>query len=112
MQIIISVRHGEVTHRVREAVEHQLRRLSRFEPRLSRAEVALLEEKNRCEVEAKVSVERMGLFHARAEGPELPIAVNRVVDKLARQLRRSHSRRQDHQGVPKPDRLLIEEPEP
>ncbi|MFQ5678629.1 MAG: ribosome hibernation-promoting factor, HPF/YfiA family [Gemmatimonadota bacterium] len=110
MQVIVSGRRFEVTNPLRQVVEERVRRLERFEPRLTRAEVTLLDGKNRCEVEARVSVAREGLMHARAEATDFRTAVDRAVDKLGRQLRRLHARRRSHRGVPKEARLPGEEP--
>lgn len=112
MQVIVSARHCEVTEQLREVVETQFRRLDRFEPRVSRAEVRLLEEKNRWEVEATVSVERAGLVYASAHAPDFRTAVDRAVDKLSRQLRKVRSRRKDHQATPRDQIVPVDEPGP
>lgn len=112
MQVIISARHFDVSDRLRSLVEERFSRLSRFEPRVSRVEVALLEEKNRCEVDAQVSVDGSGPVHAHGEAPDFRTAVDQVVDRLGRQLRKSHSRRRDHQARPKDIAVPGEEPGP
>lgn len=109
MQVILSTRHFEPTGRITELVEERFARLDRFEPRVSRAEVALLQEKNRFEVQATASVNGAGVLHARAEASDLRTAVDRAVEKLGRQLRRLHSRRRDHQATPR-EGILSEEP--
>lgn len=109
MQVILSARHFDVSDELRGIVESRFAKLARFEPLVSRVEVALLEEKNRCEVEATVSVDRAGLLHARAEAPDFRTAVDRTVDRLERQLKRHHSRRRDHQALPGDQRVLREE---
>ena len=101
MQVIISARHFEVTDRLRQLVEERFSRLERFEPRVSRVEVALLDEKNRREVDAQVSVDGSAPLHAHAEAPDFRTAVDQAVDKLGRQLRKNRSRRRDHQAQPK-----------
>lgn len=108
MQVIVSGRHFDVSDELRGVVESRFGKLTRFEPRISRAEVALLEEKNRCEVEATVSVDGAGLLHARAEAPDFRTAVDRTVDRLERQLKKNHSRRRDHQAVPRDERTSPE----
>ena len=101
MQLIISTRHTQLSERLREAVEGQFARLGRFEPRITRVEVTLLEEKNRCEVEARLSVARAGHLHAHAEAADFRSAVDAVVSKLSIQLKRRRSRSRDHKS---PDR--------
>lgn len=112
MQVIVAARRFDVTDEVRGVVEARVAKLTRFEPRVSRAEVTLLEEKNRWEVELSVSVDRAGLLHAHGEATDLRTAVDRAVDKLERQLKKSRSRRRDHQGVPREEVVPREEEAP
>lgn len=109
MQVIVSARHFDVTEELRGVVEARFGKLTRFEPRVSRAEVTLLEEKNRWEVEATVSVDRAGLLHAHGEATDFRTAVDRAVDKLERQLKRQRSRRRDHQALPREGLAIDEE---
>lgn len=109
MQVIVSARHFDLTSELRDVVDTRFRKLARFEPLVSRAEVTLVGEKNRCEVEATVSVDRAGLLHAHGEAPDFRTAVDRAVDRLERQLKRHHSRRRDHQAVPRDEMPLGEE---
>lgn len=105
MQVIVSARHFDVTDELREVVESRFAKLVRYEPRVSRAEVTLLEEKNRCEVEASVSVDGGGPMHAHGEAEDFRTAVDRAVERLERQLKRHRSRRRDHQAVPREEML-------
>lgn len=98
MQLILSTRHGEISDRQREEVEEQCARLPRFEPRLSRVELTLSDEKDWWEAEALASIDRAEPVHAHAEGGDPRTAVDQVVDKLARQLKRLRERHTDHQG--------------
>lgn len=101
MQVIVSARRFDVTDELRRVVEGRFAKLSRFEPLVSRVEVVLLDEKNRCEVEARVSVDRGGILHARGEASDFRTALDRTVERLERQLRKHHSRRRDHQASPR-----------
>jgi ribosomal subunit interface protein len=96
MQLIISTRHTEVSDGIRSFVEEQFSRLDRFERRITRVEVTLLEEKNRKEVEARLSIARAGQIHAHAESADFRSAVDSVIAKLTRQLKRQRSRAKDH----------------
>ncbi len=111
MHLIISARHFELGDGLREIVEHRLERLGRFDPRISRAEITLRKEGQRHAVEAHVTVERSGPIHAVAEAEEFRTAVDQVVDKLGRQLRRKRGRRVDHQGPPRNVPPPVEPPE-
>jgi ribosomal subunit interface protein len=95
MQIIFSARNVEVAETVRRRVEEQFGRLSKFESSITRAEVTLLEEKNRCIAEANLSIDREAPVHGRAEAPDFRSAVDRLSDKLSRQLKKRRSRRRD-----------------
>ena len=101
MQIIISARHFDPSDSLRELVEQRFSRLDRYEPGVIRAEITLLEEKNRCEVQALLSVERSGPIHARGEASDFRSALDQALDRASRQLRRHHARRRDHQAAPK-----------
>lgn len=96
MQVTITGRHFDVSDALRRLVEERFSRLEKFEERIGRVEVTLLEEKNHFEVEGDLSIDGRGTVHAHAEAADFRSAVDRVVDKLARQLKRSRSRYRDH----------------
>lgn len=98
MQVVLSVRHGEVSERLEEWIREQFSRLSRYESRMSRLEVTLSEEKNRWEVDAHAHIDRSEPVHARSEGPDVRSVVDGVSDKMERQLRRLRDRHVDHDG--------------
>lgn len=111
MQIVIATRHGELSERQEEAVREQFGRLSRFESRISRLEVTLSEEKNHWEVEALASIDRAEPIHAHGEHAEVKTAIDRTVDRMARQLKKLRSRHVDHQGPGKDEALRVGEEE-
>ncbi len=111
MQVIISARHFDVSDARRRLVEERFSRLDRFEERIGRVEVTLLEEKNRYEVEGDLSIDGRGSVHAHAEAADFRTALDKVVAKLARQLKKSRSQYTNHSGVNK-DRLIIPTEEP
>lgn len=100
MQVIISARHTNLDDEVREHVEEQFQKLTRFEPRVSRSEVTLWEEGSACIVEAVLSIDGRAPIHATAESDVFRSATDRLVDKLAKQLKRVRARRRDHRGPP------------
>jgi ribosomal subunit interface protein len=100
VQLIISGRNTEVTDDLRVRIEAQFERLERYEPRAARAEVTLWEEKNRCVAEAVLSIDRRPAVHGVAEAEAFRTALDRLHDKLARQLKRERSRRRDHRAPP------------
>ena len=108
MQVIISARHTELPDQIREHIEEQFRRLSRFEPRASRSEVTVREEGGSCVIEAVISIDGQAPVHGAAEGEMFRSATDRLIDKLATQLKKVRSRRKDHRG---PGAELNQEPD-
>lgn len=112
MQLIISTRHTQLSDRVRENVEEQFERLERFDPRITKVVVTLLEEKNRKEVEARLSIARAGQIHAHAEAADFRSAVDAVISKLTRQLKRQRSRALNHKAPEKDQATAMPADEP
>jgi ribosomal subunit interface protein len=101
MQLIISARSGtDLTDDLRSKIEEQFERLSRYDSRASRAEVTLWEEKTRCMVEAVISIDGRPRLHGEAKAPAFRTALDRLHDKLTRQLKKERGRRRDHQAPP------------
>lgn len=73
-------------------------RLTRYDERLASAEVVFDEEKHNRRVEAVLSLDGAPPVVARAEGPEFRVALDRVVDRLGRMLRKSRAQFTEHQG--------------
>lgn len=111
MQIIVTARHCEIPDDVREHIDRQLERLSRFEPLASRAEVSVTEEKMSYRAEALVSVNRGERVHATADDGDMRSAVDQVTQKLEVQLRKGHDRRRDHRAPPPEVRFASPESE-
>ena len=96
MRVQMAARHCEVPDSVRSRTEEQLGKLSRYEPRLSGAEVVFETEKHLKKVEAILSVDRGAPVVAGGEGVEFREAVDQMVDRLSRILRRKRSQVKDH----------------
>lgn len=111
MQIIISGRNVTLAESLREHMEERFQRLARFDESISRIDVTLSEEKNRCMVEANVSVRRGAMVHAGAEAPEFRTAVDKLYEKLSRQLKKSRERVRDRKGGVEFSASLTEETE-
>ena len=112
MQTIVTGRHCQVDPDLREAFEERFERLRRFEPRVSRAEVTVTAVKHGFEAEALLSIDRADRMHAKAEAPEMRTALDRVVEKLAVQLRRAHDRHHSHRAPPMDEIFAPPGPEP
>ncbi|MDT8436414.1 MAG: ribosome-associated translation inhibitor RaiA [Gemmatimonadota bacterium] len=100
MQVIISSRNVEIAEGLRSRIDDRFQRLTRFDPRASRVEVTLAEEKNRSIAEALMSVDGGGPVFAKSEATDARTAVDRLYDKMSRQLRRARKRRIDRKAPP------------
>lgn len=98
MRIQITSRRCQVPDAVLTRVEELIEKLVRYEPALSAAEVILEEEKRIRRAEAILSVDRAEPVVAKGEGEEFRTAIDQMVDRLSKKLRRLHSQRTDRQG--------------
>lgn len=98
MQLIISGRNIDIDDALRSHIEEQFERLSRYEPRASRAEITVRQEKNRCVSEAVVTIDRRPPIHGQASADGCRTAIDQLQDKLARQLKKERGRRRDHRA--------------
>ena len=98
MRIQVAARHCDIPDSVRKRTEEQLTRLAKYEPRVSSAEVVYEEVKRVRKVEIILSVDRGEPVVARAEGEEFRTALDKVIDRLSRILRRQRSQATNHKG--------------
>ena len=96
MRVQIAARHCEVPETVRDRTEEQIGKLSKYEPRLSGAEVVFEVEKHLKKVDAILKVDREEPVFAKGEGTEFREAVDQMVDRLSRMLRRRRKQLKDH----------------
>ena len=96
MRVQIAARRCEVPDAVRDRTEEQLEKLSRYEPRLSGAEVVFEVEKHLKKVDAILKVDREEPVVASGEGVEFREAVDQMVDRLSRMLRRRRKQKKDY----------------
>jgi len=104
MRVKIAARHCEIPETVRDRTEEQLGKLSKYEPRLSGAEVVFEVEKHKKKVDAILKVDREEPVLAGGEGVEFREAVDQMVDRLSRILRRRRKQMKDfhRSGSPEP----------
>ncbi len=98
MDVSVTARKFELNDSLRGFAEERLGRLKRYDPRLSRVDVTLTEESHGRRVEARAAIDGDVDVHAEATAEDFRMALNRVSDKLARQLKRRHDQRRDHQA--------------
>ncbi len=82
---------------IRRTAEHKLSRLGRMEPRATVLEVEVIAQRNprlrdAFLVEGALFIPR-ATFRARGEGPDVATAIDRLAERLERQVRDHHSRR-------------------
>jgi len=97
MDLTFTGRGLAVTDEVREIAEHKLAHLARLEPRATRVDLEFIAEHHpridgTKRVEAALYVPRK-TFRAEAEAQDIPTALDRVTDRLGRQIRDYHGRR-------------------
>ncbi len=73
-------------------------RLAKYDPRVGAAEVVFEEEKRIKKVEVVLSVDRSEPVVAHGEGEEFRTALDKVVDRLGRMLKRQRAQAKSHQA--------------
>ena len=104
MRVQITERHCDVPRDTRERAETQMEALAKFSPRATAAEVVFMEEKVDRVVEVIVHIDGDEPVVARADGKEFHSALDKVLERLSRQLRERRDLRKDHKAPPQRDR--------
>ncbi len=97
MQINLSGHHVEVTPALRDYVSSKLQRLERHFDNVTNAHVVLTVEKLRQKAEATIHVAG-GSLHADAVDGDMYAAIDALIDKLDRQVKRHKEKLKDHHG--------------
>ena len=100
MRVKITARHCNISDPVRERAESQMERLTKYHPRVTGADVVFTEVKRSRHVEVILSVDRGEPVVAQADGEEFRTALDKVVDRLSRRLRRARALQKDHKAPP------------
>jgi ribosomal subunit interface protein len=102
MDMTFTGRGLQVTDTIRELAEQKLAPLERLEPRATTLDLELINEHHprvdglkRVEVSLRIPRKT---FRAHAEADDVPTAIDRVRDKLERQLRDHHGRKRPVHG--------------
>jgi ribosomal subunit interface protein len=110
MRVQIVARQCEVPPVVRDRTQEQIPRLARFDQRLSSGEVIFEEQRHLKKVEGVLSVDGQEPVVARGEGTEFRPALDQMLERLQRILRRRRDQSVSHKG-PKPAELVEASPE-
>ena len=95
MQINLTGHHLAITDSLKDYVEGKFRRLERHFENITRIHVILTVEKERHKAEATLHVNRGNLF-ADAERQDMYAAIDGLIDKLDRQLKKHKEKLTDH----------------
>jgi putative sigma-54 modulation protein len=96
VQIKISARHGHLGEATQQFIREKVEKLLRFFERLTSIEVTVDLKNDLKLVELNVSAEHKHDFVASESNNDILAAVDLVVDKLERQIRRYKEKIQDH----------------
>lgn len=95
MQIDVTGRHVEITESLKSYVDTKFQRLERHFEHINNTHVILSVEKDRQKAEATVHVNRGNLF-ADDEQENMYAAIDGLIDKLDRQLKKHKEKLTDH----------------
>jgi ribosomal subunit interface protein len=108
LRIQVTERQCQVPPNVRGRAEKRVAGLARYSPQASAGEIVFLEEGVERAVEVIVHIDGGEPIVARAADADFLSALNKVVDRIARQLRKQRERRTDHQAPPRRERVRRE----
>jgi ribosomal subunit interface protein len=100
VRVHITERHCQVPKEVLERTEQQITSLSKYSPRATAADVVYMEEKLDKIVEVIVHIDGDEAVVAEARELEFRNALDTVVSRLSRMLRKQRELRTDHQAPP------------
>ncbi|QBQ54122.1 ribosome-associated translation inhibitor RaiA [Nitrosococcus wardiae] len=95
MQVNITGHHVEITQALRNYVENKCERLERHFDQLTNIHVVLSVEKTRQKAEATLHVSKANVF-ASSEDEDMYTAIDDLVDKLDRQIKKHREKLTDH----------------
>jgi putative sigma-54 modulation protein len=95
MQISLTGQHVEVTTSLHDYVTSKMERLERHFDQVTNVHVVLSVEKQRQKAEATIHVNGATIF-ADAENEDMYAAIDALVDKLDRQVKKYKEKRSDH----------------
>lgn len=103
MRVQIAARHCDIPDSLRARAEEQVLRLAKYDPRVSTAEVVFEEEKVVRRVEVLLGVHGGAPVVARGEDPDFLTALDKVIARLGRRLKRQRDRKTNHKAPPLSD---------
>ena len=99
MEVRVSTKHGDLPESVQQTLKQKVQKLPKFFDRVTGIEVLVdLEKTQSPKVEVKVSAEETDDFFAADHGSNVVSAIESVVQKLERQLRKHKEKITGHRG--------------
>ena len=99
MRISISAKHGQLSDSVQDTIRTKVEKLPRFFDRMTGAVVLVdFADSDKPKVELKVTAEETNDFFASDTGSNVIAALDSVVQKVERQLRKHKEKLTDHRG--------------
>ncbi len=95
MQLTVSGHHVDLTEAMQNYVENKMERLERHFDQVTTVNVILTVEKMRQKAEATIHITGTDVF-ANAEDENMYAAIDMLVDKLDRQIKKHKEKRADH----------------
>ncbi len=100
MNVTIAARHFTLSEPVRRRTQDRMEKLLRYDPRILAADVAFDRERATYIAEALLTLAGEPAIFARATAEHPGAALDRVVERLRRQLKRERARARDHRATP------------
>ena len=100
MRTQIAARHCDVPKDVLARAEEQIQKLTRYDSRVSSAEVVFTEEKHSKKAEIILHIDGTAPLVAHAEESDFRSALDKTLDRLGRMLKRQRQRHRDHHAPP------------
>jgi ribosomal subunit interface protein len=104
LRVQITARHCEIPAEIRERTEVQVASLEKYSPRASAADVVYTEEKLDKVVEIIVHIHGEEPVVATGRDLDFRTALDQVVERASRMLRKQRERHTDHQARPRSER--------
>lgn len=96
--IEVTSRHQQVSEGTREHATSKAGKLLRFHNRISRIQIVIDRRKDDWEVESIVHVDSGHTFVAKEDGSSFKAALDTLIEKIGRQLKKDNERRKHHKG--------------
>ncbi len=100
MRVTTTARHCNIPDSLRQHAIELMTKMMRFDARASHGEVIFETEKHVRRVEGILSVDGSPPVIAKGEAQEFRPALDQMIDRLSRRLRKQRAQRTDHQALP------------